>query len=77
MKKFRLKRYLATVIYLDKKGNAKVLVFAVAFLLKNQRKNWARACCELFLNFTILIFYHFWSKVRGIAKKCFSSMSLA
>ena len=69
MKKFRLKRYLATVIYLNKKGNAKVFVFAVAFLLKNQRKNWARACCELFLNFTILIFYHFWSKVREIAKK--------
>ena len=53
MKKFRLKRYLATVIYLNKKGNAKVFVFAVAFLLKNQRKNWARACCVLFLNFTI------------------------
>ena len=34
MKKFRLKRYLATVIYLNKKGKAKVFVFAVAFLLK-------------------------------------------
>ena len=53
MEKFRLKRYLATVIYLNKKGKAKVFVFAVAFLLKNQRKNWARACCVLFLNFTI------------------------
>ena len=34
MEKFRLKRYLATVIYLNKKGKAKVFVFAVAFLLK-------------------------------------------
>ena len=52
MEKFRLKRYSATVIY-NKKGNAKVFVFAIVFLLKIQRKNWARACYVLFLNFTI------------------------